>query len=926
MQVAFQESIVTGGISRHRPEQAAHRDGHSTAENSTHAEICWNDDGDGGIKSASLTNSSAVPQQATVASSLLFQYFSLLASYHGAVHVPRFWVDLLLPSSVAEFDNDDLGTVQLDEDGANGLISPVTEVDLSACYVGPTTLLALADLLRVHRVPLQRSRGRLQFVPGQKRTATLPSVMAPFWCAGPRRAATDEDVMCSLLPHLETLRLSHLAMDFTSPYDTTTLRGGSAVLRHMLEALQGHPSIKLLDISGNPVAAALVPAVSRLLQTTPSLTTLVLGDTLISESEREMLRAQCLLNELRLQRAATDGAVAAACDGALSSTSPALAARALWVGQMRQRVFMAVERGASAVPWLLGRSTALIRCLDVPLSSHVNTSAFERSSRGSRAPHDSCNLFEFDSSFVNMISAADEESSKEVAYVSYDFTADGTAAAAATVPPPAGATWSTECVDVVRCAFMPRSLAQRTVLGERPVWPNVPEPLERMESRDLVPPSASAVAATDLMLCLRKLVLPDPEAPPGLRRRSALDAAFLTTSEENFWAVQKKQDAQWGYVLQKVSEHLVPVSVSDGQTLYVEGSECDYIYLLPVSLQETRTRAELHAGVNPRRVNQVLPGQWVGDAEVLDCVSVYAQYQSSAAGSSSPVPVSMSAFQRSSTVRIATEATGDVVLWALPFPVAFFYLYAPYQLLHKQFIHRTPMSAFVHIHPVHLACVPVHLHASHGSLQAVSGQDDEPAPVLCGYALMSSHVLLLEEGKFLLRLPTRVPCCGPCGGVRTVATTAVVMEDHHLLSGVTVLTQPILDLDAALRADAAVKGAAEMNGASVPYARGPQGTVALGKEAALCRFRALKTAHRMASNTEGGYSVASGVATEVRDQAGRGDGDGCAVELRPYRAGGPGARWRYAAIANEEFAALCPALRVALTRHNCVVHDLCDTR
>ncbi|KAG5475298.1 hypothetical protein LSCM1_03411 [Leishmania martiniquensis] len=920
MQVAAEETVITSGESRHGSGRMVHRDAYTNAEKEISGEVFWGSDSGDSFKVPSSEGSSVALQQAAATSSLVFQYFSLLASYHGAVHVPRYWAQLLLPSPVGPSENENSDTARLEEDWAEVIISPATEIDLSACYVGPTTLLALADLLRVHCVTVQRSRIQQRFVSGRKSPVALSSAMVLFQNGGVLRARKEDEVMCSLLPHLETLRLSRLSIDFTSPFDSTTLKGGSAVLRHMLEALQGHPSIRLLDISGNPVAAAMVPAISRLVQTTPSLTTLVLDDTLISESEKEMLRAQCLLNELRLQQGTTDSVVAAACDSASSTASPDSAARTMWTRQMRQRVLMAVERGISDVPWLLGRSTALIRSCDVSLGSQANMPAIGTRAKGSRAGLDSCRLSESYCSSGNTITATDAELGRKLGYVNYDSTAQGWAAATATVPLPAGPTWSAECVDVVRCAFMPRLLAQRTVLGGRQVWPNVPEPLEVLKLNDLTPPSAAAVAATDLMRCLRQVVLPEPEAPPGLRLDSAVDGAFLTTSEVHYRAICRKQETQWGYVLQKVSEHLVPVFVRNGETLYAEGSECDSIYLLPISLQETHTYAELQAGVNPRRVNQVLPGQWVGDAEVLDCVSVYAQYQSSPADHSSALPVCARAFQRSSTVRMVTEATGDVVVWALPFSVAFFYLYAPSQLLHKQFIHRTPMNAFAHIHPVHLACVPVHQHARHSSSQAWARRSDEPTPALCGYAYMSRHVLLLEEGEFLLRLPTRITRAGACNDGRAAVSTAVVMEDHHLLSGVTVLTQPLLDLDAALRAVAA-EGSAVKNGVSATQARGPRGMVALGKDAALSRFRALKTAITVTSTTVA-HNAAGEAAAEVRDEGSGGESSGYAAELLPYRTGRPGARWRYAAMANEEFTALCPELRVALTRHCCVVPDL----
>jgi hypothetical protein len=48
------------------------------------------------------------------------------------------------------------------------------------------------------------------------------------------------------------------------------------------------------------------------------------------------------------------------------------------------------------------------------------------------------------------------------------------------------------------------------------------------------------------------------------------------------------------------------------------------------------------------------------------------------------------------------------------------------------------------------------------------------------------------------------------------------------------------------------------------------------------------------------------------------------VELLPYPSHAPVAHWRYAGLPNEAFAALCPPLRLALTRHCCMVPELMD--
>ncbi|KAG5501417.1 hypothetical protein JKF63_03230 [Porcisia hertigi] len=923
MQLAVQQRRLAGGDSSHSSEERGDSSNYWRGVNTSQREVDWRVGADHSTTSTEKSSSSDGLKELDSTSSLLFQYFSLLATYHGAVHVPRYWEELLFPSPVAETVGGRTSTMEHGRKEVDGLISPATEIDLGVCYAGPTILLALADLLRVHSVTVPTSYCQRQLLSTKRGMAALPTVMAPLWGAGSRRARKENEVMCSFLPHLRTLRLAHLSIDFSSPHKATALKDGCAVLRSLLEALQGHPSIEVLDISGNPIAAGLVPTLSRLVQTTPSLTTLVLDDTLLADDEKEMLHTQCLLNELRKQCAAAEGNSVAVFDDSSPLACEKSDTRVLWLAQMREKVLMAVERGVSALPSILGKYTALIRSYDPAQATRGIAAALEQTTATSQSSSNTQKTSTRGTRSASVFTSADLSSSSARAYVKYDYGSDCGGAASFTVSPPPGSTWSEECVEVVRSAFMPQSMAQSTVLGGRPVWSNVPGPLEGSNSKEQTAPSIAAVAATDLMLSLRQQVLPEPEMPRGIRRRSTVAADFLTTAEDNYWSTQRKQELQWGYVVQKIVENLTPVSVRNGETLYMEGDACDMMYLLPVSLHDTGTYAELHAGVDPPRINRVLPGQWVGDAEVLDCVSMYARHQSPADEKGAARLTSVNHFQRCSTVKFFTEASDDVVIWALPFSVAFFYLYVPYRLLHAQFIKRTPMTAFADIHPVLLSCVPVHLHARHGCWQAATAEGEHrgAAETLCSYAFMSRHVLLLEEGEFLLRMPLKVSVLKRRKDSESGISTAVVMGERHLLSGVTVLTQSLLDLDAGLRESAAAEGATEDTGESLGGARGPQGMEVLGKEAALARFRAIRAALVEADDARS-HSAGSEALSPVGNEGSGIVSDADLVQLCQHCTGGPGVQWRFSALANEEFMSLCPALRIALTHHHCVVHHI----
>jgi hypothetical protein len=328
---------------------------------------------------------------------------------------------------------------------------------------------------------------------------------------------------------------------------------------------------------------------------------------------------------------------------------------------------------------------------------------------------------------------------------------------------------------------------------------------------------------------------------------------------------------------------------------------------------------ELHAGDNNSNVNHVLPGQWVGEAEALGCLSLC----SSAAGmmtssatllsSNSAVAAPPAPFARQSTARLITSATEGVIVWALPFNVAFFYLYVPYQQLQQQFMQRTPMSSFAHIHPVHLAVVPVQLESFHWTHNATTAaqRNADASAVLCTASYVARHIVLLQEGEYLLRV--------------TPASAAVSgeVEEHHLLSGNAVVTQAVMHLDAAARV---AQNSDEVHDSSPLGPAGGGGGRALGKEAALRQYRMCKAAVETAVQQQ----QRSGACSTAVDGVAQGTSEGDpllgkeVVELLPYPSHAPVAHWRYAGLPNEAFAALCPPLRLALTRHCCMVPELMD--
>ncbi|KPA73458.1 hypothetical protein ABB37_09786 [Leptomonas pyrrhocoris] len=870
-----------------------------------------------------------VVEQPTV----LFEYFRLLCAYHGAARVPAFWASMLAGSSLVAHRHASVSTDRCtprdesdEEEDAELFYSRATALDFSSCYAGPKTLLAFADLCRVHRVALaQRHRHPSPSASRSRTRAVVVRAVAPLWSKGAAPSSNsgsspEAEEMCSLLPRLRTVRLVRLSLDFSSDATSEQHHGnGNKVLLYVLEALQGHPCLHLLDLSGNPVASALVPALSRLLQSTPSLTTVVLDDTLLQQSEKRMLLAQCRLNQLRLAHNTEPTAAAAASSPATGPpSSPLSTIQTSWSAQTLNEVQRALEVGVSSVPWLLGNCTAYIRRYTAQTLSTTSVSSTTPAATGSSALRKASSYATVDSAAAAAASTPSGllsafRPSTEVAYLCYD-AAEAAAAVSSTAR--VSSSWTPECAEVVRSAFLDRQVARQRVLGGRSVWANVPLPEDAeggggggdgvgLSGR----PTAEALSSSSFLKSIRQQLLPPPQAPPGMRHDT--DADLLTTAEENYVTICQTQDKQWGYLAGRLAELLEPVQLQHNQVLYTEGeADSQYVYFLPTDVAESQACVTLHAG---GEVNRVLPGQWVGEAEVLGCMSLYSNAAAPTKTSSSvntntkaTKALGASPFARHSTARFATCAQDGNTVWALPFSVAFFYLYAPYQRLQQQFLQRTPMSAFAQLHPVLLASVPVQLELGQYIQNASSAAQRAAAAsaVLCTSTYLASHLVLLQEGEFLLGVArAKTP---------TLAMKAPEAEDRHLLSGNAVATQAVFDFDANARA-----AESKIDGEDVLGFTSGDGR-ALGKEAALRQYRVRKAAQPQRSAASSAVAEGADVASP---SASAKDGQirKSSLELRPYPSSASVTRWRYAGLSNEAFMALCLPLRLSLTRHCCLM-------
>lgn len=903
------------------------------------------EEGEGGLRDPTQSDRSAISQttadglEATACESrsLLKAYFSCLCRYHGADRVDA-TILALLTSLKDSFE------------AASSLQCSSCElVDFTSSFIGRRHLLAFADLVRVTRLEVKKvdiddatkseddsgDENDTSSHGGPVKVVFHRITTAPF--ATPSLSTAPTCVMATLFPHLRVLRLNGLALNFSISEEMRCSRagvelpqGGNEVLRYLLSALQGHPALAELHLCQNPIAAALLPSISHLLRQTPSLVLVDVTSTLLTEAEVAVIAAQCRLNELRLAR---DASLNAGRDAAAQS-EPATPARSkvwkaalqLWLQQKEEEVRRVVQ-GLSSVDLGFGRETCYVQRVlhfcDVRNPGNSST-AYESLAGAARQ-------------------ALPQESGQPTAAASSHASGSFLSYYARGAAEGRRETWSRECTDVIRCAFTDPVDAQFSILGGRPTWTNLPGPLgppedaiDRTAGLNASRPTEADLSSTDLLLALHRQLLPLPPKPRSIFRDGAI-ATLQTTAEETYAAVCRDQSVQWKWLLKRLQMHLVPIPVVAGQVLYDIGDITEFMYFLPKDTGTTVRSVQLAASRDSTTFNRVLPGQWFGEAEVLGSLSRYTaegakqtavktDYQQGNQGESIQYISAPVLHVRASTARLCSEgphASDPFVVWGLPLRVAFFYLYEPFQQHHSQFLARTPMNAFSSISPILLSTMVCHLltttvdsstlfhprKAAMKSTTASGASAPATSAVICSQDVLSTNIVLLQEGEYRLRLP------------RQRGSHA----EHHLLSGNTLLLRSLYD-----RCTKCSSIVNERRSSSSSSGGGVGGNIAnsvvVGKEMFIREYWESKRAadasatlmttssaagcsRREALDVDAAASEASQEEVAESEAARVGQVELCVYPLAQRT------RWRYALLRNEEFAALAPELCAALTRH-----------
>lgn len=234
---------------------------------------------------------------------LYYTFFKLCKLYHlssGCGHLREIFGSW----------TDDKGLDQMD-------VYPEIEVlDLSSAYIGVQNLMILADMLRSERIDKYH----------------FPPCVSSFYQASPN---LPDNFFVSRLPELKVIRLPHMCLDFnvderqrlrlrpddwsllpsivifspsgrkragekhSSLFPLSSKTSGNAAIRYFLSAITGHPSLQEVDLHGNPIGPALLPAICRFIKGTPSIRRVHLHHTGLSPDELERVKASCELNRLR---------------------------------------------------------------------------------------------------------------------------------------------------------------------------------------------------------------------------------------------------------------------------------------------------------------------------------------------------------------------------------------------------------------------------------------------------------------------------------------------------------------------------------------------------------------------------------------------------------------------------------------------------
>lgn len=503
-----------------------------------------------------------------------------------------------------------------DENGFENLdLYPDMEVlNLDEGYLGSLQLMVLADILRVEkRDTVCAPTGALQMLKSMReppssfnvclvpelRRISLRNLCFDFGIDDRKkfRAITKESIK-------QAQGVSTHPTPFPGSLISSSLRkSGNESIRYFLQAITGHPSLEVIDLSCSPIGPHLLPAMSRFIKGTPSLRKIELQNTLLSNEEVDLITAQCELNLLKREAEDPDRAAYL---------------RKLWKfmemdwlrgrsQKIKEEYFLEEERekqtDVKAIWNDISHYFPKTVTAFVSVSKHIRTLDFPHDIRHShpRENKEDSNL----------------ESSGTI--VMRPYTQAGSSARPQSGSPKPDQTFShlfnrpymryftsnelvlsgmtAEAEEILKSAFVDPNFAEITFLRGLKPCPSLPSYSNQAFLEADTAKDANTFLAlkkdmeeSQLLRAVRRVLFPRPEKPPSLLSGiGSIDANMRSSAEENYLAVVERQDRQWNYLVDKLVTFMKPSKWNDGDIIFHENETPYWLWFLPhQSIDEDR--------------------------------------------------------------------------------------------------------------------------------------------------------------------------------------------------------------------------------------------------------------------------------------------------------------------------------------------------
>lgn len=821
------------------------------------------------------------------------------------------------------FWTEDIGLENVD------LYPNMNVLDLRQAYLGSRQLMVLADVLRVETVDAVTASNRavqlmkqLSNPPKVFHVSRLPELQAISLRGMCLDYSVHEQRALAIVKEREEEEEAPEKSVADYKRECSTLKcGGNAALRYFFAAISGHPSLEKIDLSSNAIGPHALPALVRLVKNTPSLTKVKLSHTLLKEEEVELVNAVCLLNKLRKERAKEEE-VATARDvwrimqiNWLRNVAVRVLKESQECSEQEVSVFKQLVENLvpKKIPPLFRSQSAFIRIVEPPnevvealkrfhlspnssyLLERPQTQAGAGHRLGALAVGDTQRYSHlFNNPFMHYNNRSHDQP-------------DGILSA--------------EAEDILRSAFENPRTAELTFLKGRKPCPSLPtcKVLKCEHTSEARRKLKHDMCASMLLSAVRRILLPEPQKPKTLLAGET-NRLFYTSEEEHYLDLVATQERQWNYILDKLVDFTKPAYFNEGESIYQRDDHPYWLWFIPPSDTEDEVvEVTLLSDVTPYPspaatdsdidefdeppagpesfMVKVRSGEFFGDRELFGTTALYIHEHNHLTGSGgadlgllrekykkregaaiiSVTTDSSCMFYSSFTnidadCMVSKKKKKQLLLYHIPFEVALFYLFEPYQKFHLQGAHVVDsLPTLQSMHPSIATMLGYILRSVSFTVTDLSGVQKE----LGTHQDIMNTTYILDEGDFIF------------GAVSPKGK----WNEKQLMGGSVVTNSAAYNIDAKAR---------RMRSGPTDAYQTPQ---ILGKDAAIRHFRQHRKKKPMADT--------SGLESEISE--GFTEGDEYTLSV-----GTMSSHWRYYYIKNADWFCLPADIRLALS-NGCIV-------